>query len=455
MVRLIGDDVMILKSSDKNCSFNDCVTARINAIQVQGFGIVLVDRFGIITRVCHKMEKLLQFEAKHLHGLKLESFVRNFEAVRDEGVWKKVVIKGQYEDKKCFVISCTIMQGGKEWGKVFLFESDVNEEDLEGRLQQQENEIKLIGESYNFKQILNSAHLVAKTDSTVLLRGESGTGKELMARYIHSLSKRANKTFMAINCAAIPSSLMESELFGYVDGAFTGARKGGKIGLLEAADQGTIFFDEIAEMPSYMQVKVLRFLQEGTVRRIGDTKEKKLNVRIIAGTNRNIEKMVGIGEFREDLYYRINIFPIFIPPLRNRKNDISVLATYFINKLNKKLKTQVQSISRKALEKLEKHFWPGNIRELEHVIERSMILSKGSEIQDIELVIGEMSGRSSNKYLNLYLQNGYNLKQILRIAEKDFLIEALQKNNSIRKTARFLGVSHTAILKKMKKLQLD
>jgi transcriptional regulator with PAS, ATPase and Fis domain len=314
--------------------------------------------------------------------------------------------------------------------------------------------IELIGISSNFLHILDSANLVAKTNSTVLLRGESGTGKDLMAKHIHFLSDRRDKPFIPINCAALPPTLMESELFGYVEGAFTGARKGGKIGLLEAADQGTVVFDEVTELSPFMQVKFLRFLQEGTIRRIGDIEEKKLNVRVIASTNRDIEKMVGCGEFREDLYYRLNVFPIFIPPLRDRKEDIPLLAKHFICKLNPRLHTKVETVSEKALQRLQVYSWPGNIRELEYILERAMIVVKGKEIRKKDIIIDKFIGIKYTKYKELYLQKGYALKQILAAAEEDIIREALKENQSIRMAARSLGISHSALIAKMNKLHI-
>lgn len=424
----------------------------------KGLGVILTDEAESIVYVSKKAEELLGKTVIELYSRRVTDFLQPGKAVNNcnHGTLSKVRPSAARDyPTSGLVITDLPMYStpNRAYCRLYILEK-MPGESLKVQVGQ-EQQLDLIGNSPNFRRIINSAQLVAKTDSTVLLRGESGTGKELMARYIHQLSNRGNRPFIAINCAAIPASLMESELFGYVEGAFTGAKKGGKIGLLEAAHQGTIFFDEVTEISPFMQVKILRFLQEGTVRRVGDVEEKELNVRVIAGTNRNVERMVGAGEFREDLYYRLNVFPIFIPPLRERKADLPNLAEHFISKLNKKLRTDVRSICQEALLKLQEHNWPGNIRELEYIIERAMILAKNSRIQADDLIIDKPARLLTSKYRKLYLEKGFALKQILQIAEKDLLEKALQENSSIRMTARSLGVTHTAILTKMQKLKIS
>ncbi len=234
-------------------------------------------------------------------------------------------------------------------------------------------------ESQSMNNILKIASKVAKTDATVLLAGESGTGKEMLAKYIHINSPRRNKKFVAINCAAIPANLLESELFGYEKGAFSGANKTHQ-GKFEQANQGTLLLDEITEMPLELQVKILRVLQEKTVDKIGSKTPVNIDLRIVCTTNRNIEEEVKKGNFREDLYYRINVFPIKIPPLRERSEDIEPLSMFFLKKYSQRFGKNITSISEDALKILQKYNWPGNVRELENVIERSVVLSDSDVI---------------------------------------------------------------------------
>ena len=242
----------------------------------------------------------------------------------------------------------------------------------------------IIGNSQSLQSVLDAVLIVARAETSVLLLGESGTGKEKIAACIHNLSSKKLKPFVKVNCAALPATLIESELFGHERGAFTGALEK-RIGKFEQANGGTIFLDEIGEMPPEIQVKLLRVLQEKEIERVGGRETLKIDVRIIAATNRNLEKDISEGRFRMDLYYRLNVFPIIIPPLRDRKEDIPLLTAYFIQAFNQKLGKQVNGISGMALEKLMKYNWPGNIRELENLVERSMLFAKGAFIDDISL----------------------------------------------------------------------
>ncbi len=239
------------------------------------------------------------------------------------------------------------------------------------------------------KKIVELAVKVAKTDATVLLIGESGTGKEVLARFIHRNSPRADKSFVAVNCAAIPSNLLESEMFGYEKGAFSGALKSHP-GKFEQADRGTLLLDEISEMPLELQAKLLRVLQEKTIDRIGATKPKEVNVRIICTTNRNIEEDVKEGKFREDLYYRISVFPIRIPPLRERRDEIKQLAYHFLNRFSRQFGKNIAGFDKGVLELLENYPWPGNIRELQNVIERAVVLAEGNTITKDEIFLHNM-----------------------------------------------------------------
>jgi len=239
---------------------------------------------------------------------------------------------------------------------------------------------QIIGSSVTLKHVLELVDTVAGSDSTVLLLGETGTGKELIARALHDHSRRKDRTFVKLNCAAIPTGLLESELFGHEKGAFTGAISQ-KIGRLELADQGTLFLDEVGDIPTEIQPKLLRVLQEREFERLGGTHTRKVNVRLVAATNRNLEEMVANKEFRNDLYYRLNVFPIRIPPLRDRREDIHVLVSYFVQKFAKQMQKRIEAVPAAAMKELAAWDWPGNIRELENFVERAVILSKSKSLE--------------------------------------------------------------------------
>jgi transcriptional regulator with GAF, ATPase, and Fis domain len=239
---------------------------------------------------------------------------------------------------------------------------------------------ELVGDSPAFRQMLEDALNVAPTDTTVLLQGETGTGKELLAYAIHQHSLRSRGPFVIVNCAALPPSLIESELFGYEKGAFTGAQLR-KPGRFELADGGTIFLDEIGEVPLEIQGRFLRVLQTGVFERLGSTKSVRVKVRIVAATNQPLEQLVNEGKFRADLFYRLNVFPITLPPLRHRSSDIPLLAQHFINKYNAQFKRSITSISQQSLHALEQYHWPGNVRELEHLVERAVLTAQGAILQ--------------------------------------------------------------------------
>jgi formate hydrogenlyase transcriptional activator len=254
--------------------------------------------------------------------------------------------------------------------KLYLEDEIRGELDFEG----------IVGQSSALRHVLNLVETVAPSDSTVLLLGETGTGKELIARAVHERSRRKDRTFVRLNCAAIPTGLLESELFGHERGAFTGAIAQ-KIGRLELADQGTLFLDEVGDIPIEIQPKLLRALQEREFERLGNNRTKQVDVRLVAATNRDLEKMMEDREFRSDLYYRLNVFPIRIPPLRERPEDIPLLVRYFTQKYGRRMQKQIESIPAKAMNKLCSWHWPGNIRELENFIERSVILTRGTALQ--------------------------------------------------------------------------
>jgi len=301
-------------------------------------------------------------------------------------------------------------------------------------------------------QIFETIHKISDYDTSVLILGESGTGKELVAKAIHYNSKRSGKPFVAINCGAIPENLLESELFGYVKGAFTDANQNKK-GLFEEANGGTLLLDEIGELPSNLQVKLLRTLQEGEVRKVGDTKQIKLDVRIIAATSKNLGQEVRNNSFREDLFYRLNVIQIDLPPLRERREDIPLLINHFLSRYNEKHHLKAKNISSAALNILVEHDWQGNIRELENAIERAVILSEGSRIEVLALPpdIRKLKAPREKEMVN----DEYSIKRIHLIMEEQLIKKALDKTQGNRtRAARLLEISHPSLLSKMKEFRI-
>lgn len=311
----------------------------------------------------------------------------------------------------------------------------------------------IVGNSMPIQKVKKLISTVAKSNSTVLLRGESGTGKEIFAKAIQGLSDRRNKSFVTINCAALPDTLIESELFGYEKGSFTGAINSGKDGLFKEADEGTIFLDEIGELSAVLQAKILRVLQEGVIRKIGSNKEEKVDVRIVAATNRNLEEMIEKQQFREDLYYRLNVIPINIPPLRERLEDIPILVKFFIDKLNRKVNKKIKGADLEFINRLMEYNWPGNVRELQNIIERSMNLCQGSFLI-VETLMMDLKHFEKNRVPSLYIEKELKLSEIVEQCEKEAIIKALEKNRSFRKAAKVLGVSHTTIINKVNKYNI-
>jgi len=303
----------------------------------------------------------------------------------------------------------------------------------------------IIGESHLLKEVIEKIKIVAPAETSVLILGESGTGKERVAHAIHDLSAHKSNSIVIVNCAALPHSLIESELFGHEKGAFTGANAL-RIGKFEQANNGTIFLDEIGELPLDSQVKLLRVLQEKEIQRLGGNKTIKINVRIVAATNRSLEKEVAEGRFRLDLYYRLNVFPIQLPTLKERKEDIEALANYFLKKYSASSRKNVNSISAEALEQLMQYNWPGNIRELEHLIERNVLLAKTDEIKKFDL---------PSNTVNSILENSGKMKSMEEM-EKEHIMNALQSCNGkvsgIGGAAELLKIQPQTLYSKMKKL---
>lgn len=307
-------------------------------------------------------------------------------------------------------------------------------------------------ESTAMKRAIAMSKTIARGDSTVLLRGETGTGKEMFARAIHEASPRATRMFVPINCAAIPDHLLESELFGYEEGAFSGAARGGKKGLFEYAAGGTILLDEVAELSTPLQAKLLRVLQDGRLRRVGGTREIEVDVRVMAATHRNLEELMAQGLFREDLYYRLNVIPLFLPPLRERPEDIPLLVDLFLQRFAARMKKPVPVMGEVAMAKLIRYSWPGNIRELENVLERAVNLVEGSVILAHHVLVQG----TPTTVPNLIQSAGHaRLGDAVAETEKEALLQAVQRYGSSRKLGAALGLSHTAALKKLKKYGIE
>lgn len=327
---------------------------------------------------------------------------------------------------------------------------------LRKQLQQRFQYSSIIGSSQAMQKVFERMQRITKTDSTVLITGESGTGKELVARALYTNSRRKGHAFVAVNCGAIPETLLESELFGYVRGAFTGAVRD-KVGKFEAANHGTIFLDEIGTMPMHLQSKLLRVLQEQEVERIGSTKPVKLDVRIISATNADLEEQVRNGGFREDLYYRLNVIPLNLPPLRERREDILPLVSNFLEKFCNLMGRPMMSISRSALDAMEMYRWPGNVRELENVVERLAALTEGEQI-DVDDLPAEIADKGCHpKGLCLDLSpDGIDMPAAIADLEKRLISKALERSAGVKaKAAGLLGINRTTLVEKIKRLGLE
>ncbi len=306
----------------------------------------------------------------------------------------------------------------------------------------------IISNDYKIENIKSQIKKISNSSSSVLITGDTGTGKEVVAKAIHYTSKRANNPFIPINCANIPDSLFESELFGYEEGAFTGAKKGGKLGLFELANGGSIFLDEIGELPIYLQAKLLRVLQENAIQRLGSITNIPVDIRIIAATNQDLESMVNENKFRADLFYRLNVIPIYLPPLNQRLSDIDILSAHFIEKYNRKLMKNINNISKEALELMKSYSWPGNVRELENTIEYAINM-ENTEIIHIESLPHRIRKKANGKN---------DFKELIAQKEADLIINVLNKHGwdleGKQKASKELGISIRTLYRKLKELEI-
>ncbi|MED4779693.1 sigma 54-interacting transcriptional regulator [Brevibacillus choshinensis] len=446
-----------------------------HALALSYDAIIMTDVKGFITNINDAFLEL--FELKN-EALINRHWLEVIPELNMEAVLAGQTIEGgirTIREKPCFVIQEPINRNGIHLGTItkIIFRQLDEWRDVFRRLEQLESEIhyyreelqranrqssafdQIISQNSNLERLKEQALLAAKSTSTILITGESGTGKELFAEAIHRESKRVGN-FIQVNCAAIPGELLESEFFGYAEGAFTGARKGGKLGKFEIADHGTLFLDEIGDMPLSLQAKLLRVLQEQSFERIGDVKTRKVDVRIIAATNKNLRQMVKEGTFREDLYYRIDVVNLSLPPLRERMDDLSLLSEFLVKKLNKKLNKEIIGITTQALMAMQEYLWPGNVRELENVLERTMNMDvkQWIEPQHLPEQIRQRE-RSDAPPLPVFIheredrpKESHSLEEM----EKHMIMSVLdQTQNNRTEAARLLGISRSNLYQKIRK----
>lgn len=448
----------------------------LKAIFESSYDVIYVsDGNGMTLRVSSACEKLWGHKAEDLVG-------KTVYQLEEEGVFKPSVTRLVLEKKekvqmiqvtkagrRLMVVGTPIKDAQNNIVRIINASRDITEEsqlksDLEDTklliegYKQELNQLRqltmesdaLIFKSEKMKTVVTLARKVAEVDSTILIQGESGVGKEVISSYVHQHSERKEKPFIKVNCGAIPENLLESELFGYEKGAFTGASTTGKAGLFELAHEGTLFLDEIGEIPLPLQVKLLRIIQEREVTRIGGTKPVQVNVRIITATNRNLQEETRLGKFREDLYYRLNVVPIFIPPLREREEDILSLALFFLQKFNDKYKRD-KTLSHEVLETLQKYPWPGNVRELQNIVER-LIVTIDSPLIEMEHL--PESFTVSAQSCCVQVSDIIPMKEAVDLVEQQLLTLAKQKYQTTIKIAEVLEVNQSTISRKMTKLKL-
>jgi formate hydrogenlyase transcriptional activator len=317
---------------------------------------------------------------------------------------------------------------------------------LQEEIKTEHNFEEIIGQSAKVRELLRKIEQVAPTDSSVLIRGETGTGKELLARAVHDRSKRKDRSLVKVNCGSIPSGLVESEIFGHEKGAFTGAIQQ-RIGRFELANGGTIFLDEVTELPLDTQVKLLRVLQEGEFERVGSSKTIKVDVRVIAASNRDLNEVVRKGSFRADLYYRLNVFPLESPSLRERKSDIPLLVNFFLSRFGKKLGKDVRGVAQKSMESLTSYSWPGNVRELQNVIERAVVLARGPVVHIDDSLLQSETGAAEVSAIDTLENN-----------ERSHILRALEKTNWVihgkKGAAELLGINPSTLRSRLEKLAI-
>ncbi|MBM7871621.1 PAS domain S-box-containing protein [Clostridium pascui] len=460
--------------SDMNLEHYKLIFNEILDMTEDGFVVTKVD--GTIFDINNSYCDFLGTTKEKAIGRHIGEFIKNTKMpeIASSGIKEVDVIHplvdGQHYngDKFLFVTRAPVKKNGKVIAAVAQVKFRVQTLNLSQKLYKQDQELKyykdelqrlgeskfdfncILGESESFLEVKELARKASRSNLAVLINGETGTGKEVFANGIHYASDRKNSPLIRINCAAIPDELLESELFGYEEGSFTGAKKGGKKGKFQLAHKGTIFLDEIGDMPLHMQAKLLRVLQENEIERIGGYEPIPIDVRVIAATHQDLRKLIKEKKFREDLFYRLNVINIKIPPLRQRKEDILIFINHFLGQLNKKYKTDI-TISQRAIELLLNHKWQGNIRELKNVIESAYVLTE-KDILGVKHLPSNLLTFSPNTAPEV---KGGTLDFILNEFEKDIILESLMENNyKISKTAKDLGIHRTTLYKKLERLNI-
>ena len=430
-------------------------------------GVIAVDAEGIVTVCNPAVEKIFQFPSEHLVGKKVDDVLTHSRIMHVLQSGKEELNRIQEENGvKIITNRVPILQGEEVIGVVSTFQEvsilQKQEQEIRKKLSYRGHVAKyqpqdVIGQSPVFQQALGKVKKYAAVDSTVLLSGETGVGKEVFAHLIHQLSSRTDGPFVAVNCAAIPDNLLESELFGYVEGAFTGAKKGGKTGLFELAHGGTIFLDEIGELTESLQVRLLRVLQEGEVMRLGDERVIPINVRVVTASNRDLEEMVSEGSFRADLFYRINILHIHVPSLRERVEDIPLLCQHFFVELKKQIPKDVDGFHPTAMRMMKEYNWPGNIRQLRNFVERSLILTTDQWITyETILEAGGKGFQSIGRKFRSQFQSGEDEIVVedqakLRDSEREHILRVLEQVDGNRtEAAKILGIGRSTLWRKLR-----
>ncbi len=453
MANLICDEIRLQKSLEEEKYIKRQLETTINFVDD---GIITIDHQGHITQINNKAKNILGIVANRMTtNLNIRNYLPEqllYPLIREGKKIKRCEIQIVKPRKlHCMVSANPVAVAQKLMGAVLRVQDfkELRSEVYEISAKHIETTFDDIqGVSDMLLQVKTHAMTIAHNDSTVLILGESGTGKELFARAIHTESRRKKDPFIAINCAAIPEALLESELFGYDEGAFSGARKGGKPGKFELADGGTLFLDEIGEMPLHMQVKLLRVLQEGTVERVGGVTSLSVNVRIITATNVKLEQLVNNGGFREDLYYRLNVVPIEIPPLRRRKQDIPVLASHFLKKYSQAMNSGIEAFSSVVLDIFVDYHWPGNVRELQNAIEYAVNMETSSIIEHGSLPPAIPRLNAGGKTTRQSLAD--KVRAYERMIINEALIAFPDSGEGKKLAAKELGVSLPTLYRKIK-----
>lgn len=427
-------------------------------------GVYITDAEGETVFINKAYERITGLSSKELVGRKMDQLVQegylsqsaSLEVLKQK---KPITMMQKIKNGRNIIVSATPLYTDDDTIRYVISSvRDITEllklkHELERQtywVAKEENQLKdelitdldLFVSSAQSETLFQMADKVAKTDVKVLIQGETGVGKSVIARYIHQKSKRANNVFLELNCGAIPANLIEAELFGYEPGAFTGASKYGKKGFLEQAHKGTLFFDEVGDLPLDLQVKLLKVVEEGRFMRIGSTHVQEVDVRFISATHHNLKELVKVGKFREDLYYRLNIIPLFVPPLRERKSEIVPMLNRFLDKFNT-LYEENKTLSLECIERLSSYEWPGNIRELSNCMERLVVMTNGNDIlwSDLDNVLADDSNGLKEE----------TLKAATDRLERKMITEALEQHKTTRKAAAVLGISQATLVQKMKK----